>query len=65
MASPRLALVGFSRNVEKKYFDKTMNGGTGIEIASGLIAGSNANAVTYASTAWTTYGFNTSVVKAQ
>lgn len=39
-----------------------MNGGTGIEIASGVTGGSNANGVTYASTAWTTYGFNTSVV---
>ena len=58
----RFATVGFARNVEKKYFDKTMNGGTGIETASGVTAGSNANGITYASTAWTTYGFNTTVV---
>lgn len=58
MAKPRLALVGFSRNVEKKYYDKTMNGGTGIETASGVVGGSKANGVTYASSAWTEYGFN-------
>ena len=64
VSRPRFATVGFARNVEKKYFDKTMNGGTGIETASGVTAGSNANGITYASTAWTTYGFNTTVVGA-
>ena len=56
----KFATVGFSRNVEKKYFDKTyqssiLEAGTGTSVS---ITARN-NGVTYVSNTWGTYTFGT------
>lgn len=53
---PRFATVGFARNVEKKYFDKTYASAF-LESFSGANVASSANGVTYISTTWSNYPF--------
>ena len=52
----KFATVGFTRNVEKKYFDKTFAGG-GSKALSGYNAGVNFQGVTYNSAMWWDYDF--------
>lgn len=53
---PRFATVGFARNVEKKYFDKTYASNF-LESFSGATSQSLANGVTYISNTWSNYPF--------
>jgi len=53
---PRFATVGFSRNVEKKYFDKTY-ASSFVETFSGANVASLANGTTYISNTWSNYPF--------
>lgn len=54
---PRYALAGYSRNVEKKYFDKAMSGNT-VETETGATGSSWIyNGMMYASATWSTYSF--------
>ena len=55
----KFATVGFARNVEKKYFDKTYQANHG-ESQSGGPAGAKASGVTYISNTWGTYSFGAS-----
>ena len=55
----KFATVGFARNVEKKYFDKTYQANHG-EASSGGPAGAKASGVTYISNTWGTYSFGAS-----
>lgn len=55
---PRFATVGFARNVEKKYFDKTYASNF-IETSTGAIVSSLANGVMYISNTWSSYPFGT------
>lgn len=56
---PRFATVGFSRNVEKKYFDKTYQANHS-ESQTGGAAGAKSSGVTYISNTWGTYSFGAS-----
>ena len=53
---PRFATVGFSRNVEKKYFDKTYQANSN-ETMSGINTASVTSGVTYISNTWGDYSF--------
>jgi len=53
---PRFATVGFARNVERKYFDKTYASNF-LESFSGANSQSLANGVTYISNTWSNYPF--------
>ena len=53
---PRFATVGYAKNVEKKYYDKTY-AGNHFEQLTGLAVSNNSNGVTYVSGAWGTYSF--------
>ena len=54
---PRFATVGFSRNVEKKYWDKTYQGNVA-EAQTGATGGAaEANGYMYISTNWLNYNF--------
>ena len=55
----KFATVGFARNVEKKYFDKTYQANHG-EAKAGGPAGAKASGVTYISNTWGTYSFGAS-----
>jgi len=58
---PRFATVGFSRNVEKKYFDKTYISNS-LEVLTGDSAGGGrdvSNGATYISNKWGDYSFGT------
>jgi len=58
---PRFATVGFSRNVEKKYFDKTYISNS-LEVLTGESQGAGrevSNGVTYISNKWGDYSFGT------
>lgn len=58
---PKFATVGFSRNVEKKYFDKTYQANSS-ETLTGQTGGTGLNynnGVTYISNAWGDYTFGT------
>ena len=62
--TPRFATVGFARNVEKKYFDKTYQANTNESLTgqdSGLVA---SNGVTYISNTWGDYSFGARVAVA-
>ena len=56
---PRFATVGFARNVEKKYFDKTYAADYS-EAQSGGPNSAKSNGVTYISSTWRTYSFGAS-----
>jgi len=56
---PRFATVGFARNVEKKYFDKTYTADYS-EAQSGGPSSGKSNGVTYISSTWRTYSFGAS-----
>ena len=53
---PRFATVGFARNVEKKYFDKTYASNF-VETSTGAVLSSLANGVMYISNTWSNYPF--------
>lgn len=53
---PRFATVGFARNVEKKYHDKTLQADHG-EVQTGGNTSIKSSGVTYVSNAWSTYNF--------
>ena len=53
---PRFATVGFARNVEKKYHDKTFQGSQR-EVQTGGNVGVKSNGITYVSDTWGTYSF--------
>jgi len=59
---PKFATVGFSRNVERKYFDKTYQASV-LESLAGTSAPSTArnNGVTYISNTWGSYTFGTQI----
>jgi len=54
----KFATVGFSRNVERKYFDKTFQANS-LEVLTGQTAGGQgaAGGVTYISNVWGNYSF--------
>jgi len=56
---PRFATVGFSRNVEKKYFDKTYQANHS-ESQTGGTASGKSSGMTYISNTWGTYSFGAS-----
>lgn len=58
ISKPRFATVGFARNVEKKYFDKTLTSGYN-ETFAGQTGGSGwlFNGVSYISDQWGDYNF--------
>jgi len=62
---PRFATVGFSRNVERKYFDKTYQASV-LESLTGTSTPSTArnNGVTYISNTWGSYTFGTQIAGA-
>lgn len=60
-SKPKFATVGFTRNVEKKYFDKTYQANNG-EVLTGETTSSVNNGVTYISNVWADYAFGTKVV---
>lgn len=60
---PRFATVGFARNVEKKYFDKTYQSNS-FETLSGATTSVANNGVTYISNTWGTYTFGTQAASA-
>jgi len=55
----KFATVGFARNVEKKYFDKTYQANHS-ESQTGGPAGAKSSGVTYISNTWGTYSFGAS-----
>lgn len=59
---PKFATVGFSRNVERKYFDKTYQASV-LESLTGTSAPSTSrnNGVTYISNTWGSYTFGTQI----
>ena len=59
VSKPKFATVGFARNVEKKYFDKTYQANVS-ETQTGGPAGAKASGVTFVSNTWGTYSFGAS-----
>jgi len=58
---PRFATVGFSRNVEKKYFDKTYQANTNESLTGQTTPLLINNGVTYISNTWGNYSFGAQV----
>ena len=52
----RFAMVGYARNVEKKYFDRSLSGGS-VEKAGGTTE-TTLNCVNYSSNTWANYDFS-------
>jgi len=63
VSRPRFATVGFARNVEKKYFDKTYQS-TSTEQLTGQTVPLANNGVTYISNVWGDYSFGTTMALA-
>ena len=64
VSRPRFATIGFTRNVEKKYFDRTYQANAG-EVVSGQTAPAlKNNGVTYISETWGDYSFSGQVATA-
>jgi len=61
---PRFATVGFARNVEKKYFDKTYQANTNESLTGQTTPLLVNNGVTYISNTWGDYSFGTQVATA-
>jgi len=61
---PRFATVGFARNVEKKYFDKTYQANTNESLTGQTTGPLRNNGVTYISNTWGNYSFGTQVATA-
>ena len=61
---PRFATVGFARDVEKKYSDKTYQG-THSEVKTGGVTGRTSSGVTYVSEGWLGYKFGGSETPGQ
>ena len=57
-SKPKFATVGFARNVEKKYFDKTYQSNN-LEVATGNSTSVINNGVAYVSNVWGNYAFGT------
>ena len=57
MVKPRFATVGFARNVEKKYFDKTYQANTNETVTGQTGPVMANNGVTYISNTWGDYNF--------
>jgi len=61
MVKPRFATVGFARNVEKKYFDKTYQANSNETLTGQGSPKMANNGVTYISNTWGDYSFGTQV----
>lgn len=61
---PRFATVGFARNVEKKYFDKTYQANTNESLTGQTTPALANNGVTYISNTWGDYSFGSQVATA-
>ena len=64
MKSPKFATVGFARNVEKKYFDKTYQANTSETMTGQTAPVLKNNGVTYISNTWGNYSFGSQVATA-
>lgn len=60
----KFATVGFARNVEKKYFDKTYQANTNESITGQTTPSTSNNGVTYISNTWGDYSFGNQVATA-
>lgn len=56
LAKPKFATVGYTRNMERKYFDKTFQSNSN-ETLCGNNTGDRSNGVTYISNQWSDYSF--------
>ena len=56
-ALPRFATVGFARNVEKKYFDKTYQSSNSESLTGNTGVNDTSRGVTYVSNTWGNYSF--------
>lgn len=61
---PRFATVGFARNVEKKYFDKTYQANNSESLTGQTAPTVNNNGITYISNTWGNYSFGSQVATA-
>ena len=62
--TPRFATVGFARNVEKKYFDKTYQSNSFESLTGQSTPSTVNNGVTYISNTWGDYSFGSQVATA-
>ena len=62
--TPRFATVGFARNVEKKYFDKTYQSNSFESLTGQSTPTTVNNGVTYISNTWGNYSFGSQVATA-
>ena len=60
----KFATVGFARNVEKKYFDKTYQANTSESLTGQTTPVVSSNGVTYISNTWGDYSFGSQVATA-
>lgn len=58
---PKFATVGFARNVERKYFDKTYQANTNESLTGQTTPSTLQNGVTYISNTWGNYSFGSQV----
>jgi len=63
-SKPRFATVGFARNIEKKYFDKTYQANTNESLTGQTTPQLVNNGVTYISNTWGDYSFGAQVATA-
>ena len=64
MSRPRFATVGFARNVEKKYFDKTYQSNVAATLTGQTSNPRNNRGVTFISSTWGDYSFSGGVSNA-